>query len=65
MGYRPALWRIPGLLRPGFASDHREYRGNPQNRRLAGAERELRLSKCLAYLALAREECYPAANSRP
>jgi hypothetical protein len=26
MGYRPALWRIPGLLRPGFAVDHIEYR---------------------------------------
>ena len=24
---RPALWRIPGLLRPGFAVDHIEYRG--------------------------------------
>jgi len=24
---RPALWRIPGLLRPGFAVDHIECRG--------------------------------------
>jgi hypothetical protein len=26
MGYRPALWRIPGLLRPGYPVDRIEFR---------------------------------------